>query len=65
MHDFGYALAALKAGRRVQRFGWASRWWSLRRDGVASYFVDQDGAPVLLEHADIVAHDWHVVPVLA
>ncbi len=72
--DFGEAIRALKAGRRVARAGWDSYTWLALVTFPAGSAVELSLAPWIgimtskgkfapwpATHADILAEDWHVV----
>lgn len=71
MNDFGYAIKALKAGKRVTRPGWNGKgmWLELQRPDENSkmglpyiYMSTVDGklVPWLASQTDMLAEDWMV-----
>jgi hypothetical protein len=71
-HDFGWALAHLKLGKRVSRAGWNGKgmWLELQRPDAHSkmslpyiymFTACQNRVPWLASQTDMLAEDWDVV----
>jgi len=70
--DFGQAIAALKAGKKVSRNGWNGKnmWLMLQRPDQHSkmtlpyiymYTAQGDLVPWLASQTDVLAEDWGIV----
>lgn len=71
-HDFGFALQALKSGKRVTRPGWNGKgmWLELQVPDEHSkmslpyiymFTADKHLVPWLASQTDVLAEDWMVV----
>jgi hypothetical protein len=69
MHDFGWAILELKAGRHVRRRGWNGHgmWLGLQRPDANSKMTQwyiymsttsQDLVPWVASQSDMLAEDW-------
>lgn len=62
--DIGGAIAAVKAGGKVYREGWAVPGWHIRLEGVDRIVEVNDGdvATYRPDSADLLAEDWRYLP---